>query len=234
VSRRRPAVVLQVVLSWAATAIFLPVAAGRIASAALPQQHATDQAVVRILGDRALWSDDFYGLLTVLPDFRKAGERWIEVFADRVMGANRYQRLKEAQRRTRTLEKHLNRGANQRLAAAVFDLFHEKRSIVLKPAAILLLDDRTYRVVALASEARFLPPSLKISTVLERIGEPEKVTTELLDDGTERRPRVLVIRHYAGGAIAFVESDIALQPGLVSQVFLDVPSVVSALLKQAP
>ena len=65
--------------------------------------------------------------------------------------------------------------------------------------------------------------------VLERLGRPERVTTELLDDGTERRPIILTIYHYAGGVIAFAESDVAPRPGFINRVFLDVSAVTAAL-----
>lgn len=197
------------------------------------QGQADTRAIVRILDDRTLWGEDFYRLLASLSDFQKAGEQKVVLFPDRVVGNNRYERLPEAERRTRTLERELSE-ADPPLAAAAQRRYQVQQPMVLRPEAIQFLDDRSFRVAALAPAALFLPKGLKVATVEERLGKPEKVTTEMLDDGTERRPIVLKIYHYAGGAIAFAESNIAPRPGLVNRVYLDVPAVTSALLKEVP
>lgn len=188
-------------------------------------------AVVRILDDRTLWGEDFYRLLASLPDFQKAGEQRVVIFADRVVGANRYERMEEAERRARTLEREL-RSADQPLANAMRRRYQVQQPLALQPDAIQFLDDKSFRIAALAPNAQFLPQRLEVATVLERIGKPEKVTTELLDDGTERRPVILKIYHYAGGAIAFAESNIAARPGRVNRVFVDVQALTSALLEE--
>lgn len=186
-------------------------------------------AVVRILDDRALWGEDFYGLLASLATFQQAGEPRIQVFADRVVGTKRYDGLAEAQRRARALEQALRSPKDQSYAAGVRRRYATQRPLALNPTAIQFVDDGSYRVAVLAPDARFLPAGLKTATVLERLGKPEKVTTELLDDGKERRPVILTVYHYAGGAIAFAESDIAPRPGFVNRVFLDVPAITSSL-----
>lgn len=185
-------------------------------------------AVVRILEDRALWGKDFYGLLASLASFQQAGEQRLQVFADRVVGTKRYDSLAEAQRRVPALEQALKRAEDQRLAAAVLRRY-QAQPLILKPTAIQFVDDGSYRVAALQPDAQFLAPGLKTATVLERLGKAEKVTTEVLDDGTERRPVILTVYHYAGGAIAFAEADVAPRPGFINRVFLDVPAITSSL-----
>ena len=202
-----------------------------LAPTARGQGQEDARAVVRILDDRALWGEDFYRLLVSLPGFPRAREPRIVLFPDRVVGAGRYQRP-EAEGRVPALATALQGGGDQRFATAVRRRYRVQQSIALQPAAFELLEDRTFRVAALAPEARFLPPGLAVATVLERLGPPERVTTQTIDDGTERRPTVLTLYRYAGGAIAFAESDIAARPGLVSRVFLDVPAITSALLQE--
>lgn len=199
------------------------------AAAALRQTPAKAPAVVPILSDRALWGEEFYGLLAFLPDFQNAGEQRIAIFADRVVGARRSESLREAQRRARALDQDLRRGPDRSLTTVVNRLFQVQKPPAVNATAIQFLDDRSYRVAVLAPDARFLARGLKTATVLERLGRPERVTTELLDDGTERRPIILTIYHYAGGAIAFAESDVAPRPGFINRVFLDVSAVTAAL-----
>lgn len=217
-----------IILSAAAAVCQTPAKAPAVVPIQTP---AKAPAVVPILGDRALWGEDFYGLLAFLPDFQNAGEKRIAIFADRVVGARRYDSLEEAQRRARALNQDLRRGANRSLTTAVNRLFQVQQPQAVNATAIQFLDDRSYRVVVLAPNAQFLAPGLKTATVLERLGQPERVTTELLDDGTERRPVILTVYHYAGGAIAFAESDVAPRPGFINRIFLDVPAVTAALLK---
>jgi hypothetical protein len=202
-------------------------------AAAFGQEQKDSGAIVRILNDRSLWGEDFYRLLPVLSSFQKAGEQRIVIFADRVVGTNRYRSLREAETRNRALESALQRG-DQPLAGAARRLYQVQQPIAMEPTAIQFLDDRSFRVAAPAPNGQLLPAGLKIATVQERLGKPEKVTKELLDDGTERRPVILTVYYYAGGAIAFVESNIAPRPGFVNRVYLDVPAVTSALLKGGP
>ncbi len=190
--------------------------------------------MVRIVEDRALWGEDFYRLLASLPSFQKAGEQRLQVFADRVVGTKKHGSLAEAERGALSLDRTLQSTQDPALAAAVRRRFQAQRPVALKPTAIQFVDDGSYRVAALEPDAHFLPPGLKIATVLERLGKAERVTTEVLDDGRERRPVILTIYHFAGGAIAFAEADVAPRPGLVSRVFIDVPALTSALREATP
>src|SRR5205814_1791708 len=97
----------------------------------------------------------------------------------------------------------------------------------LKPTAILFREDRTYRVAA--EGGPFLQPGLTIADVRRRLGKEERVITELVDDGTERRPVGLTLHFYAGGAIAFVESDHSVKIGSVDRVLLDASKISAAL-----
>jgi hypothetical protein len=190
--------------------------------------------MLRIVEDRALWGEGFYGLLASLPSFQKAGEQRLQVFADRVVGTKKYDSLAAAERETRSLDRTLRSAQDPGLAAAVRRRFQAQRPVDLKPTTIQFVDDGSYRVAALEPGAQFLAPGLKVATVLERLGKAERITTEVLDDGRERRPVILTIYHFAGGAIAFAEADVAPRPGFVSRVFIDVPALTSALREATP
>src|SRR5215213_8950335 len=136
-----------------------------------------NRTIVRILDDRTLWGEDFYRLLPSLPDFQKAGEQRIVIFADRVVGANRYERMEEAERRTRTLEREL-RSEDQPLANAMRRRYQVQQPLALQPDAIRFLDDTSFRVAALAPNAQFLRQPFEGATVLQRLGKQEKVATE--------------------------------------------------------
>jgi len=97
----------------------------------------------------------------------------------------------------------------------------------LKVEVHYLTEDRSYRISAAGPQ--FLPDRLSMAMVRSRLGKEERVSTELLDDGTERRPVVLTLHHYAGGAIVFVESDLNPNIGSVDRVFLDAPKISASI-----
>jgi hypothetical protein len=197
--------------------------------AAFCQGQSNAPAAVRILGDRTLWGDDFYGLLAFLPDFQRAGEQRVAVFPDRAVGERRFETLAQAQRAARSLDADLKAGADEPLTATVDRVYRVRRPLALQATAIQFLDDGSYRLAVSGPGVAFLAPGLLTATVLERLGPAERVTTELFDDGTERRPVILTVYHYAGGAIRFAESDVAPRPGFINRVFLDVAAVAAAL-----
>jgi hypothetical protein len=180
-----------------------------------------------ILTDQALWGEKFSSVLAALPAFRRAGEKQVWVFPDRILGSNKYRNRDEAEGQARKLADTLN--ATQKLTprSPKIRVFMAKGAEPLKPEAILFPEDRSARIAAVGSQ--FLAPRLTIADVRKRLGPPQRVTTELLDDGTERRPVILKLYHYAGGAIIFVESDWNPNIGAVDRVFLD-PSKISATL----
>jgi hypothetical protein len=91
-----------------------------------------------------------------------------------------------------------------------------------------LPDDDFFHVAWSNPSLQFLAPNLSVATVRERVGPPERTTQELIQNETERRPVVLTLHSYAGGAIIFAESDWS-TPGVVDRVIFDVRAITAAL-----
>jgi hypothetical protein len=180
-----------------------------------------------LLTDQSLWGPDFPSALAAVPSFAAAGEQQVAIFSDRVTGRIKYPNRELAARRL----SQYNRLASQnvsprspRLAA----LMSGQRT-VLSPEVFHERDDNTFRIAMTKDSAQFLAPGLTIAEVEKRYGIAERTTTELLDDGTDRRPIVLTLHHYADGAVIFVESDINPNIGSVDRVFLGVSKILAAL-----
>jgi hypothetical protein len=147
------------------------------------------------------------------------------VFNDRVVGGNKFREKDQADRQVRNVSeamKNVRAPRSNKVRTMMATGVSE-----LKPTAILFREDRTHRVAA--EGGPFLRPGLTIADVRRRLGQEERTTTELLDDGTERRPVGLTLHWYAGGAIAFVESDHSVKFGAVDRVLLDASKISTTL-----
>lgn len=178
-----------------------------------------------ILTDQSLWGEQFPSVLAALPAFAGGGESQIWVFPDRVVGGNKYRDRDQADRQVKNVSeamKNVRKPRSDKLNTMI-----ARGVSQLKLTAILFRDDRTHRVAA--EGGPFLRPGLTIADVRRRLGPEERTTTELLDDGTERRPVGLTLHFYAGGAIAFVESDHSVKFGSVDRVLLDASKISATL-----
>ncbi|HKR63624.1 MAG TPA: hypothetical protein VJZ00_07825, partial [Thermoanaerobaculia bacterium] len=95
-------------------------------------------------------------------------------------------------------------------------------------AAIVFPDDRTMRVGTPDHEARYINVQARIEQVEQKWGKPERVTEEVLDDGTDRRPIALTLYHYANDAVIVVTTDIN-DPHAVDRVYLDTKTVMQTI-----
>ena len=93
----------------------------------------------------------------------------------------------------------------------------------LKSDVIQSSDDGSFRIALIGTE--FLRRGLTVNQVEAAIGQPETVTTQLIQSEGERRPVILTLHSYAGGAVVFAESDLAPKPGVIDRVILNLPAV---------
>jgi hypothetical protein len=191
-------------------------------------------AIARILTTRALWGKDFAAGLASLPHWNSAGERAVAIFPDRIVGATPFRTAEEAQTRRGALSQAL--GQRRPSAAPAFtDLLRgiADRALPLRSEAAPFSDDDYYRIVLTAPGSQFLAAGLTAAQVEALLGNPESVTTQLIQNDTERRPVVLTLRSYAEGAIVFAESDWAPRPGGIDRVLIDVPAVSAVVFRLA-
>jgi hypothetical protein len=217
-----------------AVALLLP--GGASAMAAAPPSA---EALSRVLSDPALWGKDFPAALMALSSWRRAGETTVAVFPDKMAGEKRYPKPDDAGRGAERLRQAtaapppkprsgLPGGLSQTLTAAREQL---PRFRVEAPA---FLEDDSFRVTWSAPSAQLLPPGLTVATVRERLGQPAEKRRVVLQTEGERRPVILTLNVYLGGAVVFAESDMAPRPGLVDRVLLDVPAMTAVLFEEAP
>lgn len=180
-----------------------------------------------ILTDQSLWGKDFPSVLVSLPAFTRAGEQQVAVFPDKILGRTKY--TKRTAPPVARLARELKATSNRSPLSPKVRTLLSQGVISLTPQVLQLPDDKTFRLAAVGPSAEFLAPGLSIADVESRLGKEERVTTEVLDDGTERRPVILTLHHYAGGAIIFVESDVNPHIGSVDRVFLNAPQISTAL-----
>jgi hypothetical protein len=75
----------------------------------------------------------------------------------------------------------------------------------------------------------FLRPGIEMRAIVTRYGKPEKTTTEVVHARGDRRPAVLTLHSYGGGAIKFVQSDLAPSVGTVDRVAVEVDAIVAQI-----
>lgn len=224
-------------------------AGGRAAASAAGPARATQdrQAKVReILADKTLWGGDFESVLASLKDWGESGRREIVVFvgeavesikipsseAAAVVQVSPAEQFAKARERATALRSLMS--VNEPKFNAQFEQqIGENAAAQLKtvrPTAFPSKDGQP-AVVALektTGTAQNLAQGLTLSAVAERHGAPEQITYRRIDAGDERRPLVLTLHHYAGGAIMFAESNMTPR-GAVERVILDVPKVSRAI-----
>jgi hypothetical protein len=218
-----------------------PMRTGRLAAAVvvavwlasivgLAQQRNAE--IQRILLDATLWGRALPSLLVELSALRNSGETTAYVFADRAAGAlatrardaalARLQRGREAAARPAALQPPFATMQQQVTQRAVAPLRLEVAKII---------DGDGYHVVLTGGAAvELLAPGLTISAVRARLGPPERVTQLTIHAEGESKPIFLTLYHYAGGAIAFAESDMA-EADMVERVVLNLPAVVPAVVR---
>ncbi|HEU5400150.1 MAG TPA: hypothetical protein VFU86_02265 [Terriglobales bacterium] len=191
------------------------------------------KTVESIISAPDLWGKDFPSVLQSLPAFSRSGERRVSVFPERIVGSTKAQNRDQAETRLARLADQFKATAKLTPTTPKMQQYLIKERIPLKIEVFQDNEDRTFRTSAEAPpSAQFLRRDLTIAQVRKELGKEQKVTTEVLDDGTERRPVVLTLHHYAGGAIVFVESDINPHIGSVDRVILDAAAISAALFKE--
>ena len=198
-----------------------------LAVLAFGQQPAV--TVQRILSDETLWGNDYPSVLTRLRALRDSGERSVYIFADRAAGASASRTQADVQARATRLTTLMARPATlQAPYAQLQQRAAAPAAATLRAEALRLRDGDGYHLaITRAASLQLLAPGLTIAAVRARLGPPEKVTEQAIQNEGERKPVILTLHQYAGGAIAFAESNMA-EPGVVERVVLDLNTIVQA------
>jgi len=188
-----------------------------------------NKSVEEILADPVLWGKDFPTAIAAMPAFNQAGEQQVAVFPNRIVGRTKERERVQAESRVSRLDQSIKTTQNLTPRSTRLATVLKQARVPLKAEVILLPDDRTFRLAATGASPQFIAPGLKIADVRKRLGKEERVATEVLDDGTERRPVILTLHYYAGGSIIFAESDVNPNIGAVDRVFLNAATISTTI-----
>jgi hypothetical protein len=197
-----------------------------LAAAAFGQQ--AQVPLQRILADQELWGDDYPAVLTRLRALQDGGERTVYIFADRAAGATAAKTQADVQPRATRVAAQIARPAALQAPFAPLQQRAASANAAVRAEAVRLRDGDGYHLaLTRASGLQLLRPGLTIEAVRAKLGAPERVTQQTIQNEGERKPVILTLHQYAGGAIAFAESNMA-DPGVVERVVLDLNAAVAA------
>ncbi len=211
-------------MTHAISTLVLATALGVMASPP-PQQP----PLARILVEQPLWGRDYPALLTQLRALQEAGETSAYVFQDRAAGASAFPSEQAAGERVVRVRSLTAKPAP--LGPQFKTMQGAGRAVTVRAGIARLIEGDGYHVV-LDSPAvlELLPPGLTIAAVRARLGDPERVTELTIQNTGERRPVILKLHTYAGGAIAYAESNMA-EPGVVERVVVNLAAVTPAIVR---
>jgi len=199
--------------------------ASQASQASQPPGGGGDALAADMLRDPLLWGPDYPAALRTIPALVKAGETQVEILPRQVIGKRKYANRGEAERSAR--EAAQAQAAPPAMKAQVGT--PEARQRKLPPmAAIEFPDDRSVRVGTPDHQAQYVGTNVRIEQVEQKWGKPERVTEELLDDGTDRRPIGLTLYHYANDKVIVVTTNIN-DPHAVDRVMVDTKTVMQVI-----
>jgi hypothetical protein len=182
---------------------------------------------VKIFTDSTLWGKDLGVLLSQLRSLQEAGEKTVYVFPDRVAGATPYVQAPAAQRAVARLNSAIIRNRQRPLKDpyAAIAAPGAVRAATLRAESVRLVTDGDGYHISFGAGLQFFPPGLTIKAVHDRLGPPERSVLLTIQTIGDRRPVILTLHVYAGGAISFAESDLA-EPGIVERILLNLAQLV--------
>jgi hypothetical protein len=179
-----------------------------------------------MLRDPLLWGPDYPAALDAVPAFAKAGEQQVEILPRRVIG-RRKEGPAEAERAASVARAAYSNTPPMRIAVVPETEVRQRK--LPRIAAVLFPDDRRLHVGTADHDARYIALNVRIDQIEERWGKAQRVTTETVDDGTERRPLEMTLYHYANDGLIVVTTNIHSDPRVVDRVFLDTRAVMQAI-----
>lgn len=191
-----------------------------------PAPSGPSAKLIEMLRDPLLWGPDKMAVLDSVPAFAAAGEAQIEILPRQVVGRHAYKSRVEAEPAARRADQAMKQ---PRAARVPLNGADAQPQTLGAAAPVEFPDDGSMRVGTPQREARFIADNVRIDEVTKRFGAPDSVTTEMLDDGTERRPIKLTMYHFAQDAIVVVTADYNSDPRKVDRVLLDTSAVMNAV-----
>lgn len=196
-----------------------------------PQQS----ELLRIISNPVIWKKDFRSVLALLNDWKQTGELNVVLYADRAEGTRKFDiedALKQASQLHVLMQADRSKLRPEVLAAlsSTWDLETPTLAPKAQPGkgetmAAVVLTERA------EATAELLSVELTPAVLREQIGEPQSISTQVIDRGDERRPIILTLYHYAGDSIVFAVPDISRTPGVVDRAFLNTQRVSNLIFR---
>jgi len=200
---------------------------------AQPQQS----QILRIISNPVIWRKDFPSVLKLLNDLKDTGESKVVVYANQVEGTRKFSLTSgDALREASELHLLMNKSKSElkpEIQARLSTVWNAELT-PLTPTAQPVRGESMAAVVLTEKAvipAELLSVGLTPTALREQIGEPESITTEVLDTGDERRPVILTLYHYAGDSFVFAVPDMSRTPGLVDRAFLNTQKISELIFR---
>jgi len=229
-------VMLQISAASGASLLLSPFCQADEPTSPVRDPNAVDGSLAAILNDKSIWGTGFPEVLSGMPRWKEGEIRSMILFPDRIVSSTTYKDEANAKKALDALAKVT---VSKKLA--VRKAFKEIKGIQpdvtsLKPKVLKsFADDRSIRLEWTDKAAKFFVSDLKMTTVREHHGAPQRVWAEAISTGGGwDRPLGLTSYYYADGAIAFVKSDLDLDPDHVDRIVLNCSLIVPALLEETP
>jgi len=194
-----------------------------------PPESASAMQIQKILLDRELFGPDALALLATL-QFWKGRVSSLVLFPDYAMSGNRYDSAASAEETVAALS-----GAMKTAPPKLRAEYQTDYSATLSRVAAFQIrvervaEDDAFHLVVRREGGKFLKPGIEVRTIVARYGKPEHVSTEVVQARGDRRPAILTLNSYAGGAIQFVQSDLSPSVGTVDRVVVEVDAIAAQI-----
>src|SRR5262249_34042659 len=158
-----------------------------------PQEKVS--ALAKIFTAPGLWGKDYPAALASLPAWNRLGEKRVCVFADRVIGGSPHKMREEAEAEAKRFSQAVKELRPK--PAPKFEALLKEKTEQLNAGKMDVIpffeDDGTPRIAWTTGSHQLLAPRLKMATVKQRLGPPEKVSTEVIQGQGDRRPVILTL-----------------------------------------
>jgi len=206
-----------------------------LTAAAVQAADAPAAQMGTMLADLELWGDDGLAAIAAIGYWKRLGVTTISVYPDKVVSGSNFSNQEEAKSFVARLSEATKRPLPRlRLGDASAAKAMRARAGAFKADSFRLIEDDSLRVGWKSSDGTFLKPNVPMRTVISRYGEPQKTTTQVVHAQGDRRPAILTIHEYGGGAVKFVESDQSLTPGVIDRAVLDTQALARDLYVSEP
>lgn len=197
-------------------------------SSATPPPAPEKSKLVEMLQDPLLWAPNYAEAIGAIRALAQAGEAKAEILPRQIVGRQKYADPRQAQGVVTKANAALSAPSAPRIPLPGNDARVRPPQI----AAIVSTDDRAVHVGTPDHPARYIAAKITIDQVIARFGKPDRVTVEVIDDGTERRPIELTLYHWANDAILVGTTDINANPRSVDRVVLDTNAVARVIFEE--